>query len=183
MRSEATAVVVRMVVGSAASKHLAEDAAVGAHWLLSLQLLMGALKCLRLLWPTSTSSLSSEPPLALDELLPLLANQLCGTQRPLQCAAAELLSHVVASGAADVLPLALSALTTALLELNPNARVRRREALQQVSPLICRWLEEPRVARSLAPCVHRMQVRASPEGVLQSIGSPRDPIHSLPMHS
>ena len=44
--------------------------------------------------------------------------------------------------------------------ITPAARMRRREALQQVAPLIARWLEAPRVARSLAPCVHDMQALA-----------------------
>ena len=57
------------------------------------------------------------PPIPLDELLPLLAAQLCGTQQPLQSAAAELVAHIVSTGAAEVLPHALDVLTTALLQL------------------------------------------------------------------
>lgn len=161
VRKEATDVVARMVVGCASSKHLSEGAPVGAHWLLTLQLLTGALHCLRLLWPSTPATVdAAEPfplPIELDELLPILATQICGTQALLQRAASELLAHIVGSSAADVLPAALSALTDAVLDLPPTARDRRREALQQVSPLIDCWLATPRVARSLAPCVDRMQ--------------------------
>ena len=59
----------------------------------------------------------NQPPIPLRELLPQLAKQLCGTQHLLHAAASELLAHVVARGAAEVLPDALSALTEAIKEV------------------------------------------------------------------
>lgn len=147
-----------MVRSCPKSKHLVEGAPVGDKWLLSVQLLNGALRCLRLLWPGAEDD--TPPPIALDDLLPLLAKQLCGTQHLLQSAASALLATVVAAGAADTLPDALAALTEAILTLTltqPAAKARRREALQQVAPLLRRWLDAPRVARNLAQCVDRMQ--------------------------
>ena len=92
----------------------------------------------------------------------MLASYLCHHSAPqLRAAAADLLSHVVSTGAAEVLPRALSAMTDSVYDISgASARVRRREALQHVAPLISRWLEAPRVARMLAPCVHKMQALA-----------------------
>lgn len=165
VRLEATHIVARNVVCSDKSKHLVEGAQYTNFWLLLSQILKGSLRCLCLLWPEAAAgrtagARATPPPIEHDELLKLLASQLCGTQRPIQSAAAELLARVVSTGAADVLPEALKALTTALLQLSPAGRVRRREALQQVAPLIARWLDQPRVARSLAPCAHQMQALA-----------------------
>ena len=109
-------------------------------------------------------------------LLRILAEKICGTQRlaaggggggglselkwagrvEVQCAASELLATIVVAEGADVLPRALSALTDALERIPQHRPVRRREALQQITPLIGPWLEAPRQLRSLAPSLHRM---------------------------
>ena len=213
--SEATGIVASIVISGAKSGHLKNG--LGSVWMLTLQLLMGALHCLRLLWPkqwaagggdhsgvngsssigggggnhyhqnyashshashhpqpthppsssshpahNARNSSAPKPPVELDELLPMLASYLCHHSAPqLRAAAADLLSHVVSTGAAEVLPRALSAMTDSVYDISgASARVRRREALQHVAPLISRWLEAPRVARMLAPCVHKMQALA-----------------------
>ena len=96
---------------------------MGAHWLLSLQLLHGALRCLRHLWRpythpapaqapppllpaashayaaphhaahANTHTANAELPISYHKLLPLLAAQVCGTQPLLQHAALDLLRH------------------------------------------------------------------------------------------
>jgi hypothetical protein len=95
-------------------------------------------------------------------LLPLLAAQLCGTERLLQSAASSLLAHIVANGTLDTLPAALAALTKTLRDLHPAALARRQEALQQVAPLLREWLSVPRMFRHLARhrCIDDMQALA-----------------------
>ena len=81
------------------SKHLSETPQAGAigHWLLTLQLLCGAMRCLRMLWmelpPAGDASAGGDtftdtptrPPLdGKDGILPLAASQLCSVHRPLQ---------------------------------------------------------------------------------------------------
>ena len=244
--------VVHMVVRSAASAHLQEGASAREPllWLLSVQLMHGAMRCLRLLWPhqaaSSTSAVAGalrppphpdETPITLEQLLPgddytkvellrqqlglkadvkavevversvqelgleslvqelgfeskskgdkvallgaktdaclrtlgisaallpLLAAQLCGTERLLQSAASSLLAHIVANGTLDTLPAALAALTKTLRDLHPAALARRQEALQQVAPLLREWLAVPRMFRHLARhrCIDDMQALA-----------------------
>ena len=161
VNTDVTECVAGMVVGCAASKHLVEGAPVGAHWLLSLQLLNGALRCLRLLWASSSCADHEHcGTIPLEKLLPLLSAQLCGTQPLLQTAASALLQHLVANGATEVLPSALSALTDAILNVGAASRTRKRVALQQISPLIARWLDAPCIAHSLLKGVHRMEALA-----------------------
>jgi hypothetical protein len=160
VRSEVLGVVATMIRGCASSKHLVEGAPVGAHWLLSLQMLAGALRCLRLLWPDTEHE---APPMSLDELLPLLAAQICGTQRSLQTAASAMLATLVAAGDHGSLLATLDALTDAILALPAAARARRRDALQQVSPLLRTWLhsgEAGAAQAELGATLHRMQALA-----------------------
>ena len=62
LEAEITSKVAAMVVGCAASKHLVDGAQMGAHWLLSLQLLHGALRCLRHLWRPYTHPAPAQAP-------------------------------------------------------------------------------------------------------------------------
>ena len=191
VRERAVNSVVDIILRGLESRNFQEGSAASPNsgYLLALQLVTGALHCLRLLWPKDCATGADDeggevgrvasgasgrhsarrppPPIDLDRdhrtadsqgLVSLLATQVChGSTPQLQTAAADLLSHVVATGAEEVLAKALTALTRALLEPTPSSR--RREALQQVAPLITRWLEATRgtAALVLAESIHRMQ--------------------------
>ena len=161
VRDEVVQVLLRMVKNCSSSPYLL-DGSTTHHWLLTLQLLCGAMRCLCLLWPPPVQEASQqELPLPLSEILPIAATQLCSMHRPLQDAAAELLEVVVSSTPDVALPLTLDSLLGATTKLLTAGYSRRYAALAQVVSLLSKLLSAPSsFSDKLSASVNQLQAFA-----------------------